>query len=98
MAGQGQVGRKRAAELQVRLQPRARRDEVVGERDGRILVRVTAPALEGRANEALCRLVAKRLGVAKSRVSIVRGERSRDKLLWIEGVAPEAARRAFSSS
>ena len=58
-------------------------------------MRVTAPALEGRANEALGRLVAKRLGVAKSRVSIVRGERSRDKTLRVRGVTADAARRAL---
>lgn len=68
------------------------------ERDGRILIRVTAPALENRANEALRRLVAKRLGVAKSRVSIVRGERSRDKLIRVEGVGAETARRALLGS
>jgi len=72
-------------ELAVRLQPRARRNEIAGERQGRILVRVTAPALENRANDALCRLIAKGAGVARGRVRIVAGERSRDKLVRIEG-------------
>ncbi|MCW2971679.1 MAG: hypothetical protein JWO23_2806, partial [Solirubrobacterales bacterium] len=49
------------------------------------VVRVAAPALDGRANRALCRLFADRLGVAHSRVVIVRGHRSREKLIQVEG-------------
>ena len=83
------------SELRVRLQPRARRDEVVGERDGAVLIRVTAPPVDGKANDALCRLVAKKAGVAPSRVSIVRGHTARDKTLRVEGVDDRrAARRA----
>lgn len=51
-----------------------------------LLVRVAAPAVEGRANESLRRLVAKRLGVPKSAITIIRGHRSRDKLIEIDGV------------
>lgn len=72
--------------ISVRLQPRARREEIVGIRDGALLARVTAPALEGRANKALCKLLAKRLEIAPSRVAVVRGEHSRDKLVAIEGL------------
>jgi uncharacterized protein len=72
------------AELRVRLQPRAHRDEIVGEREGVLVVRVTAPPVGGKANEALCRLVAKHVGVAPSRVTVVRGHRARDKVLRID--------------
>ena len=75
-----------AAELRVRLQPRARRNEIAGERGGAVLVRVTAPPVDGRANDALRKLVAKRAGVAAGRVALVRGERSREKVLRVEGV------------
>ena len=51
-----------------------------------LIVRVAAPAVEGRANEALCRLLAKRLRVPKSSVTILRGHRSRDKLIEIDGL------------
>ena len=50
----------------VRVQANARRDEFVGIREGVLVVRVTAPALDGGANRALCRLLAKRLGVGAS--------------------------------
>jgi uncharacterized protein len=82
-------------DLRVRLQPRARRDEVVGERDGRILIRVTAPPVDGRANAALCALVAKAAGVAPSRVAVVRGQSGRDKVIRVDGVEEAALRRAL---
>jgi uncharacterized protein (TIGR00251 family) len=80
------------AELRVRLQPRARRDEVVGERAGAVVIRVTAPPVDGRANDALCRLIAKRAGVAPSSVSVVRGHGARDKVVRVEGVEEPALR------
>ena len=81
--------------LRVRLQPRARGDEVVGERDGAVLIRVTAPPVDGKANEALCRLVAKKAGVAPSRVTVVKGHTARDKTLDVEGVDIAALRAAL---
>jgi uncharacterized protein (TIGR00251 family) len=81
--------------ITVRLQPRAKRDEVVGERDGVIVIRVTAPPVEGKANDALCRLIAKRAGVAPSRVRIVRGHAAREKVIRVEGVERDALRGAL---
>jgi uncharacterized protein (TIGR00251 family) len=74
------------AKISVRVQARARRDELVEVRDRVLLARVSAPALDGRANRALCRLLAKRLDVAPSRMTIVRGQRSRDKLIHVDGI------------
>jgi uncharacterized protein len=79
----------------VRLQPRAARDEIVGERDGTLVVRLTAPPVEGRANAALCRLVARRLGVAPSRVAVVRGAKSRDKVVGVEGLSSAEVARGL---
>jgi uncharacterized protein len=86
------------ARIAVRVQARARRDEITSVRDGVLVVRVTAPALEGRANRAVCRVVADRLGVAPTHVSIIRGERSRDKLLEVRGVDQSVADGAFGLS
>jgi uncharacterized protein (TIGR00251 family) len=69
--------------VEVRVIPRAKRDEMAGERGGRLLVRTTAPPVDGKANEAVCRLVAEHLGVARSAVELVRGHTSRDKTLRI---------------
>ena len=78
-----------SARVEVRLRSRGSRDELIGLRDGILQAKVTAPPVEGRANRALCRLIAKRAGVAPSRVSIVRGERSREKLVQVEGIDPQ---------
>jgi uncharacterized protein len=83
-------------DLAVRLQPRARRDEIVGERNGVLVVRVTAPPVDGRANAALCRLIAKAVGVAPSNVEIVRGHGSRDKVVRVADVDKGALHRKFS--
>ena len=79
----------------VRLQSRARTDELVGFRDDVLLARVSAPPVDGRANRALCRLIARRAGVAASRVTIVRGERSRDKLIGVDGLDQSALHDAL---
>lgn len=84
-----------AAEVAVRLRPRGHRDELIRFEDGVLHARVTAPPVDGKANRALCKLVAKRLGVAPSRVSLVRGERSRRKLVRIEGIGQSAAEAAL---
>jgi uncharacterized protein len=55
-------------------------------------VRVNAPPVDGRANDALCRLIAARAGVAASRVSVVRGAKARDKVVRVEGVDAAALR------
>jgi uncharacterized protein len=83
------------ADLSVRLQPRARRDEIVGERGGAVVIRVTAPPVDGKANAALCRLVAKAAGVPPSRVSVIRGDSARDKVVRVEGIQTDALRAAL---
>lgn len=83
------------AHITVRLRPRARRNAIEGERDGLLRVSVAAAPVEGQANAALCKLIAKRAGVARGRVSVLRGERSRDKVLRVEGLAPAKLRRAL---
>jgi uncharacterized protein (TIGR00251 family) len=81
---------ERVTDLDVRLQPRAARDEVVGVRDDQVVIRVKAPPVDGKANAALISFIAKRAGVPKSSVSIVRGHTSRDKVVRVEGIeAPE---------
>lgn len=78
-------------ELRVRVQPRAKRNEIAGERDGALLVRVTAPPVDGKANAAVCKLLAKALGVAPSTVAVIRGQSARDKLVSVDGVETRTA-------
>jgi uncharacterized protein (TIGR00251 family) len=72
--------------FQVRVQPRASKDEVAGEMGGALKVRLRAPAMEGRANEALVEFLAELLKTSRSAVSILSGERSRVKRIEIRGV------------
>jgi uncharacterized protein len=78
------------ARIRVHLRPRASRDELLGMREGVLVARVSAPPVEGRANDSLCKLIARAAGVAPSRVTIVSGQRSREKVVSVQGLAPEA--------
>jgi len=81
-------------DIRVRVVPRAKRNELAGERAGALLVRVTAPPVDGKANAAVCRLIARAAGVPQSRVSVVRGASARDKVVRVEGVEARALRAA----
>jgi uncharacterized protein len=78
--------REGAMVFSVRVTPRASRDEIAGEHDGALKVRLKAPPVEDRANESLRRLLAERLNVPVSAVRIVAGERRRTKRVAIAGV------------
>jgi len=73
----------------VRVQPRASRDEIAGEMAGALKVRLQAPAVEDRANEALVEFLAQLLKTPRSAVRILGGERSRTKRLEIRGVTQQ---------
>ena len=83
--------------LSVRLRPRGGRDALEGWRDGVLQARV-APPVDGKANRALCRLVAGKLAVAPSRVTLVRGERGREKVLRVEGVDDATVRERLGGA
>jgi uncharacterized protein (TIGR00251 family) len=74
------------ATLSVRIQPRASKNEVVVMEDGSFKIRLTAPPVDGAANEALVRFLADTLSVAKSQVEIVSGHTSKNKIVKISGV------------
>jgi uncharacterized protein (TIGR00251 family) len=73
----------------VRVAPRAASGVIAGERDGALVVRVTAPPAEGRANDAVIRIVAKALDLPPSAVRLVRGAKARTKLLSVPAAAEE---------
>lgn len=78
--------------LRVRVQPRAPRDEVAGERTGALVVRLTAAPVGGEANAALVRFLSRRLGRPASAFHLLRGAGSRDKVLRLQGVTAAALR------
>jgi uncharacterized protein (TIGR00251 family) len=73
----------------VRVQPRASKDAIAGEMGGALKVRLQAPAVENRANEALIEFLAQLLKTPKSAVRIQSGERSRSKRVEIRGVTQQ---------
>jgi uncharacterized protein (TIGR00251 family) len=81
--------RNGAVVVAVRVQPRASRDEVAGEMNGALKIRLQAPAVDNRANETLCEYLAALLKTPKSAVRILSGDRCRLKRLEIRGVTKQ---------
>lgn len=84
-------------EIEVRVIPRAGRSELAGERDGRLLVRLSAPPVEGAANEALIELFARLFHRPRRSVRIVAGEKSRAKRVAVDGVSEAEAKRLLGA-
>ena len=78
-----------AVTLAVRVQPRASRDEVAGEWEGALKVRLQAPPVDDKANEALVEFLARVLKIPKAAVRILAGERSRTKRVELRGVTQQ---------
>ena len=74
-----------SARITIKVKPRASKDALEGWKDGELIVRLTAPPVEGAANSSLVKLLAKKAGVGRSRVRIVSGERGRTKIVEFEG-------------
>ena len=76
--------------LNLLIQPRASHNRIVGSQGQELKVRLTSPPVEGAANKLCCEFFGKLLGVAKGRVELVAGDRSRHKRIRIEGVSAAA--------
>ena len=77
--------------INIHLQPRASKNEIVGIHGDSIKVRLTSPPVEGAANSHVIEFFAKRLGVQRSKITILSGEKSRHKTLKIEGLTKSEA-------
>lgn len=91
MAGQ-------CAKIEVHVQPGAKRNEVLGFRDGALWVRISAQPVEGKANRELVKLLSDILGVARSCLSIERGAGGRYKSVAISGLEREQAEALLSKA
>lgn len=79
--------------LRVRVQPKASRNELILEPNGRVRAALTAPPVEGAANKALRDFLSKALGLPKNGIELVAGERGREKTLALKGLTAAEARR-----
>jgi len=77
------------ATIEIHLQPSAKRNEIVGFREGILYAKVTALPQKGQANRALLELMAETLGIPKSNVGIIRGQSSRSKVIAVHGLTGE---------
>lgn len=82
--------------LTLHIQPGAKKTEVAGLHGDALKIRLAAPPVDGKANEALIAFLAKALGVPKANVELVSGQTSRAKRLRVAGVAPAAAEAALA--
>ncbi len=73
--------------LTIKAVPRAKRDEIVGIEGDALKVRLNAPPVEGRANEALIKFLAEKLGLKRGDIELVRGETARHKVVRIRGIS-----------
>ena len=83
--------------IQLQVQPRASRTEVVGLHGEALKIRVAAPPVDGAANEAIIRFFADRLAVSRSRVRVTKGASGRRKVVEIDGIGLEALNKAFGT-
>ena len=73
--------------IRVHILPNAKVDKVVGDHGDAIKIKLRAPAMEGKANAALIRFLAAQLGILPRQIALMRGEKSRDKLIRIKGLS-----------
>ncbi len=77
-----------AVSFQVRVVPRANKSEIVGVEGAALKIRLKAPPVEGKANEALVKFLAERLAVSKSQIEILSGHTARTKVVRVRGIRP----------
>ena len=86
------------ATIGLRVIPRAKRDAIEGFTNNVLRMRVTAAPQDGSANQAVVKLLAKRLGVARSAIALIRGSKSRDKVVEISGLSLRAVQQRLSDA
>ncbi len=83
--------------VQIKVQPRASKDEIGEVLGNELKIKVTAPPVDAAANEALLRFLADTLDCPRSSVQLVRGQTSRHKLVFVEGLDAESAAATLQS-
>lgn len=73
--------------LNCHVTPRAKKSSIKGERNGALAIALSAPPVDGKANEALVEFIAELAGISKSNVEIIKGQRGRNKTLLIQNVS-----------
>lgn len=82
--------------IEVKVQPRSSRNQISGEQDGALKVKLTAPPVEGEANQALINFLARVLKLPRKNITLIRGETARNKLIEIRGLSKEEILRTLN--
>ena len=85
------------AAFRVRVVPRASKNEISGRQGDAVKIRLTAPPVEGAANQALIGFLADTLGVRKNQIEILSGHTSRDKMVCVVGLTPQEVEERLSA-
>jgi uncharacterized protein len=96
-AEQAKPGVPPSVRVHVKVVPGAKREQIAGLLGDRLKVRVAQPPEGGKANKAVCALIADALGIKASAVSVIAGASSPEKVLRVEGIGVEAARAALAA-
>ncbi|MDD2372821.1 MAG: DUF167 domain-containing protein [Syntrophomonadaceae bacterium] len=75
--------------IEVKVQPRSSRNQISGEQEGALKVKLTAPPVEGEANQALVNFLSRLLKLPRKNIILIRGETTRNKLIEIRGISKE---------
>lgn len=81
--------------LSIYVQPRSSKNSIAGLFDNKIKVKLTSPPVDGAANELLIKFLSKKLSVAKSEISIISGEKSRSKIILVNGISKKDAMKSL---
>lgn len=77
--------------IKIKVQPRSSDCKIIGIHNGALKVKLRSPPLDGRANEELIELLARQIGISKSRISLIAGDKSKNKIVFVEGLTKEQA-------
>ena len=83
--------------IKIRVQPKSSSDRVLGFENGIVKLRVTAAPIDGKANAGVISLLAKTLGISKSKLAIIRGQSSRDKVIAVETLTEQEVAKRIES-
>ena len=102
MAQKKSLPRNKAEEksvlISIRIQPRASKNEIIRMEGGKLKIRLTAPPVDGAANEALVKFLSNQLHVGRAQVEIVSGHTGREKIIRIAGIDNDQAERLLKSN
>jgi uncharacterized protein (TIGR00251 family) len=90
--------KKEEARLTVRVRPNARQNRIQGFKEGVLYIRIASPPIEGKANRELADYLGEILGIAKSRISVIKGANSKLKLVHIDGLSLEQVTGVISGT